>query len=168
MKTRLTFILCLACALSLAACSPRGKSKSKGEEETVFGTLVSPASLGQLPHRATPEVIDYFKNIETSTDPSFAYTSDRPVCIFDGDIRSSINKAYYYIANLCNSKGNYMDYLGRFSMLNPNYKDGKGKSKAPMLDVYSYANGTDTLRIYVNVYEKGELFIPAGLTFAGE
>ncbi len=61
-----------------------------------------------------------------------------------------------------------MDYLGRYSIFNPKYQEGKGGSKAPMLDVYSYVNGADTLRIYVNIYEKGELFIPAGLTFAGE
>lgn len=124
----------------------------------------------------------YFSSVEQSQNEDYGYTSMEPVKIKNGSLKSSINSSYYYLSRLRteNGDGDGLRLVGRSSVGNPNYKStglynrysgqpigGSGM----LLDKYFLTpanNPSDTIIIFINPYQKGEIKIPKGLKFVKE
>ncbi len=121
----------------------------------------------------------FFANTTSTEDPSYGYTAENPITIKNADLKNSIGSSYYYLSRLRTEKGNKFQLVQRFSVNNPNYKEpaipltnrytGQPLSygTGPLLDFYILVpeNETDTLKLYINPYLKGEVKVPVGLKF---
>ena len=121
----------------------------------------------------------FFANVTSTEDPSYGYTAENPITIKNADLNNSIGSAYYYLSKLRTEKGNKLQLVQRYSVDNPNYKEpavpmtnrytGQPLSygTGPILDFYILVpeNETDTVKIYINPYQKGEVKVPVGLKF---
>jgi hypothetical protein len=124
----------------------------------------------------------FFSSIELTNDETYGYTAENPVTIKNADLYNSIGSSYYYLSRLRTEKGNKLQLIEKFSVNNPNYQKppfplqnrytGQPLSygTGPLLDLYILKpeNETDTIRIYINPYLKGEIKVPNGLNFVKE
>ena len=124
----------------------------------------------------------FFSTIDSTTDLSYGYTAESPVAIKNADLENSIGSSYYYLSRLRTGKGNKLQLIQRFSILNPNYKkpaialqnrftgEPLSYGSGPLLDLYILRpeNETDTIKIYINPYLKGTVKIPSKLKFEKE
>jgi len=123
----------------------------------------------------------YFANVTSIEDSSYGYTAENPIKIKNGDLNNSIRSSYYYISKLRTEKGNKLKLIQRYSVVNPNYKEpavplinrytGQPlNGNGPILDVYILVpeHETDTIKLYINPYKKGDVKIPVGLKFEFE
>jgi hypothetical protein len=119
-----------------------------------------------------------FENVKVSNDKSYGYTATNPVMIKNGSQPQSIDASLYYLSRLRTEQGEKLQLIQRYSVGNPNYKKGgiplrDGSTiggSGPLLDLYIFQpeSGKDTIRIYVNTYEKDEVKVPTGLKFEGK
>ena len=120
----------------------------------------------------------YFANVTSIDDPSYGYTPENPITIKNGDFLNSIRSSQYYISKLRTEKGNKLKLIQRYSVVNPNYKEpavplinrytGQPlNGNGPILDLYILVpeQETDTIKLYINPYKKGDVKIPLGLKF---
>lgn len=124
----------------------------------------------------------FFSEIQSANDPSYGYSPGNPVTIKNANLYSSINSSYYYLSRLRTGKGNKLQLIQRYSVENPNYTKPAipldntytgqplNYGKGPMLDYYILKpeNESDTIRLYINPYLKGEIKVPVGLKFEKE
>ena len=122
----------------------------------------------------------YFLEIQPTKDSLYGYTAQNPVKIKNGDLQYSINSSYYFISKLRTTDGSKLELIGRQSIMNPNkkpaiqmvnrYTGQPINGNAMLLDEYVLIpeNGNDTIKIYINPYEKDIINIPAGLQFVKE
>ncbi len=124
----------------------------------------------------------FFASIEPATDLTYGYTPENPVTIKNADLNKSIGSSYYYLSHLRTEQGNKLQLLERFTVENPNYKKPAvplqnrytgqplNYGTGPLLDLYILVpeNESDTFRIYINPYYKGDIKIPNGLLFEKE
>ncbi|WP_289054116.1 hypothetical protein [Carboxylicivirga marina] len=122
----------------------------------------------------------FFADITKSEDDSYGYSAENPITIKNGDLEKSINSSYYFISRLLTAKGNKLQIVARASVKNPNYNTKASKltyagqpisyGDGPLLDRYIMVpeNESDTFKIYINPYMKGEIKIPKGLVFKNE
>ncbi len=124
----------------------------------------------------------FFANIIDTNDPSYGYTPENPITIKNANLNNSIRSSYYYLSRLRTEKGNKLQLIQRFSVINPNYEKPaiplKNKytgqplsyGTGPLLDCYVLVpkNEIDTITLYINPYLKGKVKIPVGLKFESE
>ncbi len=117
-----------------------------------------------------------FKKLESSTDSTYGYTALKPLLLKKGDPVNSIRNTEKFFFGLYNSKGEFYDVLSRSSIFNPKYTQKEmeevgmrniknGKPAGVMLDSYILVSESksDTITLYVDIYNNGELKIPVGL-----
>ena len=121
----------------------------------------------------------FFSLIESSTDPTYGYTSENPITIKNSDLGNSINLCYYYLSKLRTSDNKKLQLIQRYSVVNPNYQKPTialqnrytgqplNYGTGPLLDLYILKpeDIQDTIKIYMNPYLKGTVKIPLGLKF---
>lgn len=124
----------------------------------------------------------FFANATSTEDPSYGYTAENPITIKNADLNNSIGSSYYYLSRLRTEKGKKLQLVQRYSVDNPNYKEpavpltnrytGQPLSygNGPLLDYYILVpeNESDTIKLYINPYQKGEVKVPVGLKFERE
>ncbi|MGQ1945489.1 hypothetical protein ACT3CD_00125 [Geofilum sp. OHC36d9] len=124
----------------------------------------------------------FFANAYPSEDPTYGYTPENPIMIKNADLNNSMGSSYYYLSRLRTEKGNKLQLIQRFSVSNPNYVKPAipltnrytgqplNYGTGPILDYYILMpeNETDTVKLYINTYLKGEVKVPVGLTFENE
>ena len=119
-----------------------------------------------------------FLGLKTSSDSSYGYTAQKPLQLKKGNQQKSMVYAEKFLRGLKLQDGQTMTLISRVSTSNPKYQEPliKVKSRVTgmplsgnigMLDRYKFLTSTtkDTLIIYVDVYNKGELQLPVGMQY---
>ncbi len=121
---------------------------------------------------------DSKKQIPASTDSTYGYCSANPLKLKKGDLAKSIENSIIFLKGLKTQDGQSLDYYARSSIQDPGYQEPKIRlsdrvtgapitGKGGILDKYIFVTSTskDTIRIFVDVYHKGDLKIPVGLKY---
>lgn len=98
-----------------------------------------------------------------STDAKYGYDPDYPINIFfENTINDTINQQRYL--NALSGPNQEKLIFKRKESCCP-FTTKNGKIGAGMLDVYeiSWKGNNKPLKLYFNIYEKGELYVPVGL-----
>lgn len=119
-----------------------------------------------------------FLNLQASADSSYGYTAQNPLRLKKGNQQKSMEHAYKFLVGLRTQDGQTLTLLSRATTDNPNYKEPKIKltnrytgmplsGNLGLLDRYVFLTSTtkDTINLYVDVYNKGELQLPVGLKY---
>ena len=106
---------------------------------------------------------DTYLLVNNAADSTYAYTSKNPVCVGGINEANAIAPTRYYLNALLGPNGEktkFFRYGSCCSFKTPNgLMDDTG-----LLDHYGvYWEGSDTVSIYINIYDKGNLFIPLGM-----
>lgn len=119
-----------------------------------------------------------FAKLLPAADSSFGYTAENPVKLKKGNQEKSIENTHKFLGGLKTTDNQTLILLARSSVRNPGYKKpviqitdrttGMPLSgKLAMLDkcIFITSNTKDTVTLYVDIYNKGELFLPVGLKY---
>ncbi len=153
-------------SLALASCSSSKNSTS---------SIQRPGSNGQTNARpvsgntrtVTVEYIDErtYMLTEKSDDKTYAYDRSNPVKV--GGVKESSGPANErrYLNGLAGPNGEEIGYQ-RFGSCCPFTTPNGTFQNSGMLDIYMvyWKGGKDTFRIFINMYDEGDLKIPVGLT----
>jgi hypothetical protein len=123
-----------------------------------------------------PKYSETIQTIQICTDSTYGYTAKNPILIGYSKSQESIRYTYDYISRLRNSNGAPFNILYRVSVDNPSYtppllprRHGYPYEEGDngILDKYALiAIGTvDTIHLYFDIYNHGQLNIPKGLIF---
>jgi hypothetical protein len=98
-----------------------------------------------------------------AADSTYGYTSKNPVCVGGIKDESAIAPSRNYLNALLGPNGEKIKYFRYGSCCG--FKTPNGMiNDMGLLDHYGvYWKGSDTLSIYINIYDEGNLFIPLGL-----
>jgi len=119
-----------------------------------------------------------FDNLLTATDSTYGYTAENPIKLKKGAQEKSITNSYNFLAGLKTSDGQTLTLLSIATTNDPHYKEPAIKinnrytgmpmnGKLGLLDKYIFLTSTskDTIKIYIDIYNKGTLMIPIGLKY---
>jgi len=119
-----------------------------------------------------------FSNLTTSTDSTFGYTNLNPLKLKKGNQEKSIANSYIFLSGLKTLDNQSLSLLIRATTDNPNFKKPLIKlydrstgmpinGKLGLLDKYVFltSNTKDTVTLFVDIYNKGDLFLPVGLKY---
>jgi len=132
----------------------------------IFGVFITTLSFGQ----------SNFSNLIVSTDSTYGYTDKNPLKMKKGNQQKSIGYSIDFLESLITEDNQKLKLIQRFTVDDPNYARPKTQltnrysgmplsGKLGLLDKYHFltTEKSDTVIIYVDVYNKGELKIPKGL-----
>lgn len=137
---------------------------------TIFATLIffSTTVYGQKD----------FSKLTISVDSTFGYTNQNPLKLKKGNQGKSIDNSYKFLSGLKTLDNQSLTLLFRSTTDNPNYKEPAIKinnrftgmpinGKLGLLDKYVFltSNTKDTVMLFVDIYNKGDLFLPVGLKY---
>ncbi len=114
------------------------------------------------------ENVEFYDNktyllTKTAADSSYGFTSENPVCVGGIKDENAIAPTYYYMNALQGPNGEkikFFRYGSCCSFDTPNGIIGNGG----LLDRYGiYWEDSDTLSLFINIYDEGNLFVPIGL-----
>lgn len=151
------FYALLVCTL-LAGCAKKQVSKSTTKKAAVVGA-------GDT-RTITIEYLDndtYWLN-ENATDAKYAFTSANPVKVGKHNGSGPLNERRFLNA-LLGPAGEPIGYFRSGSCCAFSTPNGLIGGNG-LLDVYRVflQGGKDTVNIYINMYDEGDLFIPVGFT----
>lgn len=119
-----------------------------------------------------------FTKLVTSTDSSYGYSAQNPLRLKKGNQGKSIINSEKFLSGLKTEDNQSLIYLFRTTVSDPNYKEPKIKlnnrytgmplnGKLGILDRYVFltSNTKDTVRLFVDIYNKGTLMLPIGLKY---
>jgi len=119
-----------------------------------------------------------FTKLATSTDSSYGYSAENPLKTKKGNLVKSIINSENFLSGLKTEDNQSLIYLFRGTVSNPTYKEPKVRiynrytgvplsGKSGLLDKYVFvtSNTRDTVRLFVDTYNKGTLLLPIGLKF---
>ena len=111
-----------------------------------------------------------------STDSTYGYTATNPLKMKKGNQGKSIGYSIEFLKSLRTADNQKLELIQRFTVDDPNrvrpktqltnrYTGMTLSGKTGLLDKYNFVTTgkRDTLTIYVDIYNKGELKIPKGL-----
>lgn len=111
-----------------------------------------------------------------SNDSTFGYTSQNPIKLKAGNYNKSMDFSISYLKQLKTEDGQHLVLIRRGSVEDPNQSQKKPllvnrytgmplNGKLGILDKYQFVTEQtkDTLTLFVDIYNKGELLIPKGL-----
>jgi hypothetical protein len=119
-----------------------------------------------------------FNNLALATDSSYGYSAENPIKLKKGNQEKSIANSYNFLAGLKTSDGQSLTLLSRAATRDPKYKEPAIKinnrytgmplnGKLGLLDKYTFLTSTskDTIKVYIDIYNKGTLLMPIGLKY---
>ena len=119
-----------------------------------------------------------FSKLTASTDSTFGYTDQNPLKLKKGNQGKSIDNSHKFLSGLKTLDNQTLTLLFRASKRNPNYKEPAIRiydkqtglpisGKLGLLDKYVFltSNTKDTVTLYVDIYNNGDLFVPIGLKY---
>ena len=119
-----------------------------------------------------------FSKLTTSTDSTFGYTNLNPLKLKKGNQGKSIDNSYKFLAGLKTLDNQTLTLLFRATTGNPSHKEPAIRinnrfngmpisGKLGLLDKYVFltSNTKDTITLFVDIYNKGDLFLPVGLKY---
>jgi len=112
------------------------------------------------------KVSDYnlFVITEFSKDKKYGYDKDYPINIFYGDTRNEFLNQQRFLNALAGPKGEKITY-SKLESCCP-FPTKRSDMGAGLLDVYElkWQGQSKPVILYLNIYEKGVLMVPVGLT----
>jgi len=119
-----------------------------------------------------------FSNLSNASDSSYGYSAEKPLRLKNGNVEKSVANSYHFISGLKTQDDQDLKVLSRSTVADPNYKKPAIQinnrftgmplnGKAGMLDKYVFltSNTKDTITLFVDLYNKGTLMLPAGLKY---
>jgi hypothetical protein len=133
---------------------------------TIIGLCITTWTFGQSD----------FSHLTTSADSTYGYTDKNPLKMKKGNQGKSIDYSIEFLKSLRTTDNQKLELLKRFTVDDPSHVRPKTQltnrytgmplnGKLGLLDKYYFVTEQkrDTLTIYVDVYNKGELKVPQGL-----
>jgi hypothetical protein len=119
-----------------------------------------------------------FASLSLSEDSTYGYSNMNPLKMKKGNQQKSIEYSEKFLKGLITIDNHKLKYLMRYSIDDPKYNHSSVhltdrftgmplNGKLGLLDEYIFlvSERMDTIRIYVDIYNKGNLFIPKGLKY---
>jgi hypothetical protein len=113
-----------------------------------------------------------FTKLQQSSDSTYGFTDHNPLKLKQGDPVESIRNSQKFLNGLKTATDQSLVIVGRYSVIDPNYKEPPGGILASLgdggiLDRYQLVNSItkDTIALYIDIYHKGNLMIPLGLKY---
>lgn len=112
-----------------------------------------------------------FSKLSVATDSTYGYVDTNPVKLKKGGREKSILQEMNYLSGLSTSDKQPLVLLHRTSVLDPGYKEPLLKDlssqRGGLLDKYVFltANTKDTITLFIDIYSKGPVSLPVGLTY---
>jgi hypothetical protein len=119
-----------------------------------------------------------FTKLVTSTDSTYGYSAQNPLKLKKGNQGKSIVNSEQFLSGLKTKDNQTLIYLFRATVSAPTYKEPKIRlnnrytgmpisGKLGLLDKYVFltSNSKDTVRLFVDIYNKGTLMVPVGLKY---
>jgi len=112
-----------------------------------------------------------FSNLPVATDTTYGYTNTNPVKLRKGNQEKSILQEMNYLSGLTTKDNQSLVLLSRTTVLDPGYRPplirDRTSRKTGLLDKYVFltANTKDTITLFIDIYNKGALMVPAGLRY---
>ncbi len=105
---------------------------------------------------------DFLTFLKPTLSPTYGYSQEDPVKVDNGDNRGT-GYSIAYLNSLRGPKGEVISYQRRGSCCRFKLPSSDAHG---LLDIYdlTYQGCQKPIVIYLNIYEKGEMFIPLGLT----
>lgn len=146
-------ILTVLCAGILVACASRkstSQSIAKGKGHTRKSQVVL------LDDRT-------FLLTELASDSTYGYSQKNPIDV-GGAITEGVLNQRRFLNALLGPDGEPVSYFRGGSCCH--FKTPNGMNNTGLLDIYrvSYEGSKDTVTLYLNLYDEGDLFIPRGFT----
>jgi len=114
----------------------------------------------------SPELLNSktYKLTKTATDKNYGYDQDYPVNIGFGNLKQREINAEKFLNALLGPNGEEITYTKDGDCCP--FPTGKSELGSGMLGVYiiTWEGNSKPLTLYINIYEKSEVFIPKGLT----
>jgi hypothetical protein len=114
----------------------------------------------------TPTLVNNntFLITEFSKDKKYGYDKDYPINIFYGGIWNETNNEYRFLNALAGPNGEKINYK-KLESCCP-FPTKRSEMGAGLLSVYElrWAGQRNPVTLYLNIYEKGVLMIPVGLS----
>lgn len=146
----LPMILLIGCASRVATNSSTSTNKGKGDDRTKTVTLLDENT---------------FLITDTTDDKTYGYDKTNPVKVGGSKESSGPKNERRYLNGLLGPNGEEIKYFRAGSCCA--FKTPNGMiDNTGLLDRYRvfWKGSQDTLNIYINMYDKGDLKIPVGLT----
>ncbi|MFD3002544.1 hypothetical protein ACFS7Z_19385 [Pontibacter toksunensis] len=108
---------------------------------------------------------DSYLLVDISDDPTYGYDKANPIKVGGAKDRSGPDNERTFLNGLLGPNGEEVNYYRAGSCCH--FKTPNGlMNNTGLLDLYrvSWSGASDTLDIYINMYDKGDLKVPVGLT----
>ncbi|MBO9730879.1 MAG: hypothetical protein J7623_19725 [Chitinophaga sp.] len=112
-----------------------------------------------------------FQKLSAATDSTYGYASTNPIKLKNGSVERSILEEMNYLSGLTTTSKEHLVLVKRSSVLSPGYdppllKD-RFSSKSGLLDKYVFltANTNDTITLFIDIHNRGDVMVPVGLTY---
>lgn len=113
-----------------------------------------------------PELLNNttYKLTRVAPDKNYGYDQDYPVNIGFGNLKQRESNPEKFLKALLGPNGEEISYIHEGNCCP--FPTGKSELGSGMLEVYTitWEGNSKPLTLYVNIYERGEVFIPQGLT----
>jgi hypothetical protein len=119
-----------------------------------------------------------FRNLPNATDSTYGYSGMNPIRLRKGNTEKSILQQMNYLSGLTTADRQRLVLLSHSSVADPgskepfiNVNDRFSKSPANastrVLDKYVFltADTKDTITLFIDIYNKGEVMLPVGLKY---
>ena len=119
-----------------------------------------------------------FTKLLNSTDSSYGYTGKNPLKLKKGNQEKSMSNSYNFLSGLKTQDNQTLRLLLIVTTDDPNYKEPAIKinnrftgmpinGKLGLLDKYVFLTSVtkDTVKIFVDIYNRGTLLLPIGLKY---
>ncbi len=119
-----------------------------------------------------------FTKLTTSIDSTLGYTAENPLKLKKGNQQKSIDNSYKFLSGLRTLNNQTLTLLFRTSISDPAYTKPAIRinnrhtgvpinGKLGILDKYVFltSNTKDTITLFIDIYNKGSLFLPVGLKY---
>ena len=155
------FLFAFTCLIVWTSCSVQKKSTNS------FDAAGSSASEdkgeGDTRTKEVKMIDNYtYRITEYSADETYGYTQNNPVKVGGANESSGPLNERRFLNGLTGPNGERLEYFRQGSCCG--FKSPNGLMGVGMLDKYRvyYKGSKDTVTIFINMYDKGDLFVPAG------
>jgi hypothetical protein len=159
-------LFAVACLCILISCGTPKSSTSTLRANTGPATSNDPAPTFGDSRTITVEYLDQrsYRITETTEDKTYGYEKSNPVKVGGIKEASGPMNERRYLNGLAGPAGEEIEYYRAGSCCG--FKTANGGMGYGMLDIYMvYWKGSkDTLRLFINMYDEGDLKVPVGLT----
>ena len=119
-----------------------------------------------------------FSKLVNSTDTSYGYTAQNALRLKKGNQEMSMAYSYNFLSGLKTQDNQTLTLLFRATVNDPNFKQSAIKinnrftgmpisGKLGLLDKYVFltSNTKDSVKVFIDIYNKGTLMLPIGLKY---